>query len=116
MMAEELRPLAGPYELFDLADGEVMRLLIYGWERGSMVIHPKFPGAPSVKTIQALRVLVPTDVKATYPHYYDITSKTLIAQLLPFLMEANYKEFSYTITKIGVAPRARFTLLREPYP
>lgn len=115
-MAEELRPLAGPYELLDLADGETISLLIYGWEQGSMVIHPKYAGAPSSKTIGVLRVQVPTDVKPTFPHYYDITSKTLISNLLPFLMEANYKEFRYQIRKMGVAPMARFQLTRVPWP
>lgn len=77
-----------------------------------MVIHPKYPGAPAEKEIVVLRVHLAVGVKPYPPMYYDITSKTLQAQLVPMLLEARFVEYEYVVTKHGVAPRARFTLER----
>lgn len=114
MMAEGLRPLPGPYEILDLPDGESVRLQIVSYERGSMVIHPTYPGAPAEKEIPALRVHLAPGVKPYPPQYYDVTSKTLTAQLLPLLMARGFENYVYVVTKHGVAPRARFTLERVP--
>lgn len=113
-MAEELRRLPGPYEILDLADGGSVRLKVVSYERGSIIIHPRYPGAPAEKEIPVLRVHLPPDVKPYPPMYYDITSKTLQAQFLPLLMERGFERYEYVITKHGVAPRARFTLERLP--
>lgn len=114
MMAEELRRLPGPYEILDLGDGETARLRVVSWERGTIVIHPKWPGAPPEKEIVVLRTHLAAGVKPYPPLYYDITSKTLQAQLLPMLMERGFERYWYVITKHGVPPRARFTLERRP--
>jgi len=113
-MAEELRRLPGPYEILELRDGETAILQIVSWERGSIVIHPRYPGAPPEKEIPVLRVHVPETVKPYPPRYYDITAKTLQAQLLPLLTEPGYENYEYVITAHGVAPRKRFTLERRP--
>ena len=113
-MAEELRRLPGPYEILELADRESIDLRVVSWERGTMEIHPKYPGAPEVKEIPVLRVHVPVAVKALAPHYYDITAKTLQAQLLPLLLERGFERWTYRVTAFGVAPRKRFSLERRP--
>lgn len=113
-MAVELRRLPGPYELLDLADGASVRLRAVSWERGSILIHPRYEGAPEEKEIEVLRVHLATGVKPYPPMYYDVTSKTLMAQMLPMLMERDFERYEYIITKYGVAPRARFTLERVP--
>jgi len=113
-MAEVLRPLVGPYEILDLPDRGSVRLRIVTWERGSMIIHPRFAGAPTEKEIEVLRLHLAAGVKAYPPPYYDITSKTLQAQLLPLLLERGFERYEYVITKFGVAPKARFTLERVP--
>lgn len=113
-MAEELRRLPGPYEILELADRESRDLKVVSWERGTMEIHPTWPGAPPIKEIPVVRVHVTTGVKPLPPHYYDITSKTLQAQMLPMLMERGFENYWYVITKYGVPPRARFTLERVP--
>jgi len=113
-LAEVLRALPGPYEVLDLRDGETVRLRIVGWERGSMTIHPRYAGAPEEKEIPALRVHLAAGVKPFPPMYYDLTSKTLQAQMLPLLMERGYDLYEYVITAYGVAPRKRFTLERVP--
>jgi hypothetical protein len=73
-----------------------------------MTIHPRPLGAP--KVIVALRVYVPSAIKPLYPDYYDITSQTLIAQLLPYLEAGNYQKKVFTVTKHGSGPDARFSL------
>ena len=113
-MAEELRELLGPYELLDLGDRETATLRIVSSERGTMLIHPKYAGAPPEKRIPVLRVHLRPGVKPYPPNYFDITSKTLQAQLQPFLFEPGFENYEYVITKHGVPPRARFTLERIP--
>lgn len=107
------RRIPGPYEMLDLGDNERVALKIRSFERGTMIIHPKYPGAPAEKEIGVLRVHLQEGVKPYPPMYYDITSKTLTAQLLPFLLEPGFERYTFTVTKHGVGPRARFTLLRE---
>lgn len=114
-MAEELRRLPGPYEILELADRESKDLRVVSWERGTMEIHPRYPGAPETKEIPVLRVHVSADTKPLPPHYYDITSKTLTAQLLPFLLEPGFEKWTFRVTAYGVAPRKRFSLERLPY-
>lgn len=112
-MAEELRRLPGPYELLDLKDEESLTVRVVSWERGTVIIHPKYPGAPAEKEIVVLRLHLAAGVKPYPPMYYDVTSKTLMAQLRPMLMERGFELYQYIITKHGVAPRARFTLERR---
>lgn len=109
-MSEWNRKMPEPYELLDLPDGGSVDLAVTGWERGSMTITLRNVGAGETKEIQVLRVHLAPGVKEFPPMYYDITSKTLIVQLLPQLLQPNYADFRFRITKHGVAPRARFTL------
>lgn len=113
-MAEGLRRLVGPYEIFELVDRETRVLRVVSWEQGSIVIHPRYEGAPSEKEVGALRVHLAAGVKPYPPMYWDITSKTLMAQLVPMLMERGFENYEYVVTKYGVAPKARFTLERRP--
>jgi len=108
------RALPGPYEILDLPDRGSARLRIVAWEQGSILIHPRYPGAPTEKEVDALRVHLAPGVKELPPMYYDVTSKTLIAQWLPYLLERDYDRYWFVITKYGVAPKARFTLERAP--
>lgn len=113
-MSSNLRKLLGPYELLELRDREHVVLRIVSHELGSMVIHPRWPGAPAKKEISVLRVHLAEGTKPYPPMYFDITSKTLIAQLQPFLLERDFERYDFVITKFGVPPRARFTLERRP--
>jgi hypothetical protein len=100
--------LPGPYEIFELEDGQTHSTKVDSWELGEVEIHPKYK--PEGKFITALRIHVPKHFKDYFPFYWDITSSTLVAQLLPFLESEGYAQKTYSITKHGVAPRARFTL------
>lgn len=105
--------LPEPLEILDLADGQSIALKISSWRTGSGVIHPKYPGAPTSQRVRILRIQVPPEYKATVPYYYDITSKTLIAGLMPYLERPGFEERVFTVTKIGIRPTARFTLKVE---
>ena len=110
---ETLNELPGPYELFDLGTGGTRDLRITKFMTGRMTIHPRPEGRP--KEIIALRVWVPDTIKTLYPDYYDVTSQTLIAQLLPHLEAGDYIGKRFTITKYGQGPTARFSLAVSPY-
>ena len=107
-----LEPLPGPFEIFELGNGNTRDLLITGWRLGRMTIHPRTTGL--TKDIIALRVNVPEEIKALFPDYYDITSQTLIAQLLPILEAGEFEGKSFRITKYGSGPAARFALAVRP--
>jgi len=59
-------------------------------------------------------VFVPFALKPVGVSYWDITSQLLVAQMLPYLEGPGYKDKVFTITKHGVAPKARFTLEVKP--
>jgi len=52
--------------------------------------------------------------KALFTDYWDINSKTLVAQLLPQLRLPGYEGKKFTITKHGIEHTARFTLEVRP--
>lgn len=103
-----LENLPGPYEILELGDRGIKELVINNYKVGRMLIHPRPGGQP--KEIVALRVWVPDTVKTLYPDYYDITSQTLIAQLLPVLERPGYETKRFGIQKFGTGPSARFTV------
>ena len=113
-LAEEDRMLPEPYEILDLPDGGKVDLDPSYWERGSMIIHPRYPGAPREKRIPVMRIHMREGAKAYPPMYYDVTAKTLMAQLNPMFMQRDYQDYTYRVTKHGIAPRARFTVERIP--
>ena len=115
-MAEEMSRLPEPYELLDLGDGASESFVPVKYERGTMEIRPRYRGAPETKEIPVLRIHVRTEDKAFFPHYWDVTSKTAAAQLLPMLMDPRARDYMITVTKHGVAPRARFTVGRAGLP
>jgi len=104
-----MEKLEGPYEILELEDEQTLTTKISHWAIGEVLIHPAYK--PDGKFIKALRIHVPEADKEYFPFYWDATSQTLIAQLLPYLEQPGYAQRTYTITKHGVAPRARFTLI-----
>lgn len=103
--------LAGPYELFELADKQSMVLLVTGYEVGEVVIHPRYLGAPSEKVVKCLRVRVDPRTKPVGPPYWDITSQTLIATLEPLIRSASEKSpIKVQITAYGVPPAKRYSV------
>jgi len=113
-MANEavIKKLQEPYEIFEMLDGETRELRVKNWEQGTIDI--KTSEAPQGKTINALRVFVPIESKAVGVNWYDITSKTLIAQIIGYLNQPDYNKLVFVIKKFGVAPKARFTVAVIP--
>jgi len=108
---DTLPDLPWPYEFLELADGETRELRIVGYRLGKTTIQPRDGRPPT--TIPVLRVTVAPGTKPTVPDYYDITSKHLIAALLPHLQNGR-REHVVRITRRGTGPAARFTLEVRP--
>ena len=104
------RLLSEPFEFLELADGTSLTLAIRSVDWGEAVVHPRYVGAPEEKRIPVLRVHLMPGYKLTGVDYWDLSSKTLQAQLrplIPGLIETN-REF--TITAHGTGPQKRFSL------
>jgi len=99
-----------PFEILELADGETVSLAIERFEWGETVIHPRYPGAPAEKTIPVLRLYLREGYKPVGPGYWDVTSKTLQAQLKPLLTSLAETGREFTITAHGTGPSKRFSV------
>jgi len=105
--------LSEPFEILELADGVSMRLKVVRFEAGETVIHPRYPGAPAEKRIPVLRLHLAEGYKPTGVPYWDLTSKTLQAQLKPLLANLVATGKEVTITAHGAGPGKRFSVRLE---
>ena len=101
---EELQSL----EILELGDGGTYEVRPTHFKLGKKTIHTI--RQPEGKEIQVLRLWVDKKDKQVGPNYWDITSQTLIAQMLPYFAATGWLGRTFKITKHGIAPRARFTL------
>jgi len=102
--------LSEPFEFLDLKDGVSLTLVAAGQEWGEAVIKPRYPGAPEEKRIPVLRLSVKPEYKPVGVPYWDITSKTLQAQLRPLLPDLITTGKEFTITAHGEGVQKRFSL------
>jgi len=102
--------LKEPFEIFELENGTSSTFGVSSWEEGDAVIHPRYPGAPEEKRIPVMRVHVPAEDKPIGVPYWDITSKTLQAQLRPLLPGLIEGKGQVTITAHGSGPAKRFSV------
>ena len=100
--------LSEPMELLDLEDMKKLTFRVVRFEQGETAI--KTQDEPGGKVVAVLRVHVPRELKPIGMPYYDVTSKTLQAQLLPFLQDPTQRGRTFTITAHGIRPRKRFEL------
>jgi hypothetical protein len=98
--------LKAPLEMFDIGNGDSMVMLIVGSELGECTIHSRRENRE--KRVDCLRAHLAPGFKTIGMPYWDITSKTLIAQLEPLLINPPPTGKRFKITKHGVAPAARF--------
>lgn len=105
-MFEDLEELTS-LEILELGDGGTYELRPISHKLGKTTIRTV--RQPEGKTIQVLRLYVQPEEKAVGPNYWDITSQTLIAQILPRLQADRVEGRIFKITKHGIAPQARFT-------
>jgi len=95
--------------ILELGDREGIIITPIKYEIFEYTIHPKYmQGQP--KKIKILRIWVPKQEQLFGPGYWDITSQTLIATLLPILKEKKLGTFKVKIVALGVAPAKRFSV------
>lgn len=104
--------LSQPYEIYEWRDGETREFTIERWEVGELEIHPR-DGRPP-KMINVLRVHVPPEEKPEFPHYWDLTSSRLVAQLRGILRTHRAGRHRVKVTAIGSAPRTHFSVTSVP--
>jgi len=104
--------LTKPYEIYEWSDGETRLFTIERWEEGELEIHPR-DGRPP-KKISVLRLHVPMTEKTEFPHYWDLTSGRLVAQLKAALGVHRGARRRVKITAIGRAPRTHYSIAWLP--
>jgi len=103
-----IRELVPPFEILELVNGESIFIKPVRFELGEIVIKPRWPGAPPEKKVLALRIHVEEGSKPYFPLYFDITSRRLVAALMPVMERAIAERMWIRITKRGTAPKAWF--------
>ena len=104
--------LAGPYEIFDIGDGDQVTITVTRWERGEEMEMTAEDGHKFRSSPLRLHLTEPLE-PGRFP-YLDITSKRLIPTLLPLLRGVPPGKKTLRITKHGVAPKAVFTVEQLP--
>lgn len=111
---DELQAIGDPMEYLELLDGETRKIRPVSWEIGKANIEPR-DGRPP-KAVRVIRLHVTPADKPELPHYWDVSAQHLLAGLLPYLERMPAQRHTFTITKHGRRPKARFTLDAEPLP
>ena len=104
--------LEGPVELLELKDGESRTFTVERWEQGELMIRPAH--RPDGKVVPQLRLHVSTADKPTFPHYWDVTATTLVAQLRPWLQRPDRARWRITVKAQGVGEKKRFSVETRP--
>ena len=127
--AKRLEP---PYEIFDIEPCQTVKMSPLKFEIGTIIIHPRFVGAPPEKEVTAIRVWVPEAEKREQLRtlkwipggggptagegqeivlpYWDITSGRLRTSMLQIIERTIADRATFEIHKVGRAPRAFFSL------
>ena len=100
--------LAGPYELFDLNDGQEVQFKVTRFEVGDGDIHPGYGEA--VKVVPVLRLHLDKPLFPMHLSYADVTSNRLRIMLLEHLSKADFRTKTFKVKKHGSAPKALFEL------
>lgn len=126
--------LAEPYEFVDLSHGRTMVLRVTSLEDGSAVIHPRTPSPRHVAQHMAQKGLdaapaagtpisIETEVLRLHGQrldepspapYWDVSSKTLRADLLARSKAGLQTPFILTLTANGAAPYKRYSVMVAP--
>lgn len=107
---EKLQELPPPYEIFEFQPCQPAYFKITSYKIGKMTISPRFPGAPPVKTIVAVRLYVDPTTKPYYPHYWDITPSRLVHQLAGLLTQRIPEGMWLRIHRDIPGPKAHFSV------
>lgn len=104
--------LPGPYEIFDIGDGEEVEFKVTRYQLGDVEIHPGYGEA--IKVVPALRLHHPKPLVEYHLPYTDITSNRLRVMLLEHLKSIDFTRKVFKVKKHGVAPKALFELTVKP--
>jgi hypothetical protein len=122
--------LPEPLEFIDLAPGTSMTIEVTGYLDGSAVIHPgnvtsrhisihmqqqgltepPMAGTPIKNEVPVLRLIGKRLDETSNASYFDISSKTLRADLLARLMAGISFPFTVQLTANGQRPRKRYSV------
>jgi hypothetical protein len=105
-----------PSELLEMKDQEVRVLKVLSVDKGTLDIAPTYAGAPPIKTVDVRRLHVPREDKPTGPAYWDVTSATLVHQIDELERAYGPAPYVLKLTKVGVAPKARYMVERVTQP
>jgi len=106
--------LEPPYEIFEFRPCEWAAFHVTAYKIGKMNIAPRWPGAPSTKTVLAIRLFVKPETKPAYPYYWDITPSRLVAQLSAMLTRGIPPNMYLRIHRDVAGPKAHFTVEWAP--
>lgn len=104
--------LQGPFELLDLQDGESRAFTVVRAERGDLPITPTRTRVTEL--VPATRLHVRPGDKPAGLAYWDVTSRTLQAQLLGMEQGGGLVGRRVAITASGLGVRKRFTVEVRP--
>jgi len=122
--------LEEPYEYLDLHPGDNFTLRVESYRDGTAVIHPKSPtprhvaihmdqkglaaapaaGTPISITVPVLRLYGERVDQPSTARYYDISSKTLRADLIARLDKGLLMPFLLSLSASGHAPQKRYSV------
>jgi len=107
---EKLKLLSPPYEIFEFTPCQPVYFKIVSWELGRVTIKPRWPGAPEFKEVECVRLHVDPTIKPFFPHYWDITPRRLVYQLVPMLATALPPRMWLRIHRDIPGPKAHFSV------
>lgn len=105
---DTLPPLEPPFEILELQPCTPVYLKVVDWKIGTMTISPRYPGAPPLKKIIAIRLYVDPATKKYFPPYYDITPSRLVHFLAGFLTGGLPKNMWLKIHRDVPGPSAHY--------
>jgi len=113
---KKLPELPGPYEIYEFEPGRPAYFKVVDYKIGRMTISPRWPGAPPLKEIEAIRLYVDPKTKEYYPPYWDITPRRLVYQLAGMLTKGIPKDMWLKIVRDIPGPKAHFSVSWVPAP
>lgn len=100
--------VGSPFEFLELQDGQSQSFSVLEWGKGRATVTPT--ERPQGKEITVIRVAVPPQDKPTFPHYWDLSASTLVAQIEPHLRRPDLAGLRFTVTARGIGLKKRFQL------
>ena len=107
---EELPDLPPPYEIYEFQPCTPAFFKITDFKIGKISISPRFPGAPPVKVVEAVRLFVDPETKKYFPYYWDITPRRLVYQLAGMLVQGIPENLWLKIHRDVPGPKAHFSV------